>query len=171
MTLSLSIATIAWFSKNFTLWTYDYDTFQPKIGQCEAMHSKASFWLMHVLHDFEFCSTSSLGRNSKLCKICISQHEALECNVFSHSNPLWRSHKRPRTRLWVTRNTGPKSCRGGIDSKWNVPWCSAGIGSLPYLSLEALVYRGWHCKCPIMIFIHWPSVKSSHFTICFVQQK
>ena len=34
MTLSLSIATIAWFSKNFTLWSYDYDTFQPKIGQC-----------------------------------------------------------------------------------------------------------------------------------------
>ena len=34
MTLSLSIATMAYFSKKFTLWSYDYDTFQPNIGQC-----------------------------------------------------------------------------------------------------------------------------------------
>ena len=34
MTLSLSIATMAYFLKKFTLWSYDYDTFQPKIGQC-----------------------------------------------------------------------------------------------------------------------------------------
>ena len=35
VTLSLFIPTTAWFSKNYTLWSYDYDTFQPKIGQCD----------------------------------------------------------------------------------------------------------------------------------------
>ena len=119
---------------------------------------------MQILHCFEFLPSELAEQNSKSCKICISQHEALECN---HSNPLWRSHKRPRTRLWVTRNTGPKSCRGGIDSKWNVPWCSAGIGSLPYLSLEALVYQGWHCKCPI-IWYSYTDHLSSQVTLQYV---
>ena len=41
VTLSLSIATMAYFSKKFTLLSYDYDTFQPKIGQCaNAQQSK-----------------------------------------------------------------------------------------------------------------------------------
>ena len=34
MTLSLFIAPLAWYSKKSTIWSYDYDTFQPKIGQC-----------------------------------------------------------------------------------------------------------------------------------------
>ena len=34
MTLSLFIAQIAWFSKKSTISSYDYDTFQTKIGQC-----------------------------------------------------------------------------------------------------------------------------------------
>ena len=37
MTLSLSIVIIAQFSKKFTLWSYNYDTFQAKIGQCEGV--------------------------------------------------------------------------------------------------------------------------------------
>ena len=56
MTLSLSIATIAWFSKNFTLWSYDYDTFQPKIGQCDSAHifakEKAGIWLQNIIREF-----------------------------------------------------------------------------------------------------------------------
>ena len=38
---------------------------------------------MQILHHFEFGSASLLGRNSKQCKICISQPDSLECNAFS----------------------------------------------------------------------------------------
>ena len=57
MTLLLSIATTVWFLKNFTLWSYDYDTFQPKIGQCahewiilekEQNDHSYSFWSMPI---------------------------------------------------------------------------------------------------------------------------
>ena len=51
MTLSLSIATIAWFSKNFTLWSYDYDTFQPIIGQCDkdmGQEKKDCFYVLAI---------------------------------------------------------------------------------------------------------------------------
>ena len=52
MTLSLSIATIAWFSKNFTL-CYDYDTFQPKIGQC-GMESAHYILTLRDLNQMQF---------------------------------------------------------------------------------------------------------------------
>ena len=43
--------------------------------------TRCQLWLyMQILHYFEFCSTSLLGRNSKQCKICISQHDSLGCN-------------------------------------------------------------------------------------------
>ena len=47
-------------------------------------HSKASCWLMQILHCFEFLSSKLAEQNSKSCKICISQHDALECNTFTN---------------------------------------------------------------------------------------
>jgi hypothetical protein len=38
---------------------------------------------MHILHCFEFMPSELAEQNSKSCKICISQHDALECNAFS----------------------------------------------------------------------------------------
>lgn len=35
--LSVSIATISTFLQKFTLWRHNYETFQPKIGQCDAV--------------------------------------------------------------------------------------------------------------------------------------
>ena len=46
--------------------------------------SMASHWLMQILHIFEFCSASWLaGPNSKMCRICIRQHDAIERKRFS----------------------------------------------------------------------------------------
>ena len=61
MTLSLSIATIAWFSKNFTLWSYDYDTFQPKIGQCD-MYSTGLGYTMRT-NLLNWCNLVSIIKN------------------------------------------------------------------------------------------------------------
>ena len=43
----------------------------------KALHSKASCWLMQILHCFEFLPSELAEQNSKSCKICIVQHDAL----------------------------------------------------------------------------------------------
>ena len=62
MTLSLSIATIALFSKKFTIWSYDYDTFQLKIGQCDFED------LVKVLEDLGLPSISIYSKGEGLCE-------------------------------------------------------------------------------------------------------
>ena len=40
VTLSICIATIAWFSKRSTVWSHVFETFQWKSGQCDQAHCK-----------------------------------------------------------------------------------------------------------------------------------
>ena len=47
-------------------------------------------------------------------------------------------HKRPRTRLWLTRNTSLKSYRGALVLN-EIPWCSGGIG-FPRVTLQMYNY-------------------------------
>ena len=51
--------------------------------QLKVLQSKESGWLMQILHCFEFLPNELAEQNSKSCKICISQHDALECNAFN----------------------------------------------------------------------------------------
>ena len=58
------------------------------ISGLKALHSKASGWLMQILHYFEPCSASWLDKNSNQSKICISQPDALEWIAFTYPSPL-----------------------------------------------------------------------------------
>ena len=97
MILSLSIATVAWFSEKFTVWSYDCDTFQPKIGQCDGLSAAIKLGSLEktviasLFHSGLHSGTIFCGKNDVICYYLILGNNRL-CRFSTKNkkqNILW----------------------------------------------------------------------------------
>ena len=107
MTLSVSIATIAWFLKKSTLSCHYFETFQPKIGQCDISPSAycafvnkrglllRNAWCVYVKNNKTFLSARERKFRASSGRF-LSPPDIMSDFSYQHLNEKFKSERIPK---------------------------------------------------------------------------